>query len=254
MQEALLKTFRHAQRIREPEAFRPWLYRTVRNACLMRRRRRVDEPAHLQSLDELMPTPDGMMALDPPDPGRSPEDVVVNNRLKTPVAPGVPGAARARSAWSCSCARWKASRRARWPRCSHLGGEREDAAAPRAPVPAARARGGLAMTRQRLPHAAPFGHAGRSCRDLVEASPTTSAASSRPARCRGSSRIWRSCPCCDRFAGSLRKAIAVCKAAGQTRLPAPVQRRARKRITALLDAMAAPASARAKRPRATGVR
>lgn len=82
MQEALLKTYRHAQRIREPEAFRPWLYRTVRNACLMRRRRRVDEPARLQSLDELMPTPDGMMALDPPDRGRSPEDVVVNNRLK----------------------------------------------------------------------------------------------------------------------------------------------------------------------------
>jgi RNA polymerase sigma-70 factor (ECF subfamily) len=82
MQEALLKTFRHAQRIREPDAFRPWLYRTVRNACLMRRRRRVDEPAHLQSLDELMPTPDGMMALDPPDKGRSPEDLAANNRLK----------------------------------------------------------------------------------------------------------------------------------------------------------------------------
>jgi RNA polymerase sigma-70 factor (ECF subfamily) len=82
MQEALLKTYRHAQRIREPEAFRPWLYRTVRNACLMRRRRRVDEPARLQSLDELLPTPDGMMALDPPDRGRSPEDVAVNNRLK----------------------------------------------------------------------------------------------------------------------------------------------------------------------------
>jgi RNA polymerase sigma-70 factor (ECF subfamily) len=82
MQEALLKTYRHAQRIREPDAFRPWLYRTVRNACLMRRRRRVDEPVRLQSLDELLPTPDGMMALDPPDRGRSPEDVVVNNRLK----------------------------------------------------------------------------------------------------------------------------------------------------------------------------
>ena len=68
MQEALLKPYRHAQRIREPGAFRPWLYRTVRNACLMRRRRRVDEPARLQSLDELLPTPDGMMALDPPDP------------------------------------------------------------------------------------------------------------------------------------------------------------------------------------------
>lgn len=82
MQEALLKTFRHASRIREPEAFRPWLYRTVRNACLMRRRRRVDEPAHFVSLDELMPTPEGLMALDPPDPGRTPEDAAMNSRLR----------------------------------------------------------------------------------------------------------------------------------------------------------------------------
>jgi RNA polymerase sigma-70 factor (ECF subfamily) len=86
MQEALLKTYRHASRIREPEAFRPWLYRTVRNACLMRRRRRVDEPAHLVSLDELLPTPDGLMALDPPDPGRSPEDAAVNSRLRRRMA------------------------------------------------------------------------------------------------------------------------------------------------------------------------
>jgi RNA polymerase sigma-70 factor (ECF subfamily) len=82
MQEALLRTFRHAQRIRDPELFRPWLYRTVRNSCLMRRRRRVDEPKHLQSLDELLPTPGGLMALDPRDPGRSPEEVVVNTRLR----------------------------------------------------------------------------------------------------------------------------------------------------------------------------
>jgi RNA polymerase sigma-70 factor, ECF subfamily len=82
MQEALLKTYRHASHIREPEAFRPWLYRTVRNACLMRRRRRVDEPAHLVSLDELLPTPEGLMAMDLPDPGRSPEDIAVNSRLR----------------------------------------------------------------------------------------------------------------------------------------------------------------------------
>ena len=45
MQEALMKTYRYAGRIREPEAFRAWLYRTVRNACLMGRRKKVDEPA-----------------------------------------------------------------------------------------------------------------------------------------------------------------------------------------------------------------
>ncbi len=51
MQEALLKTYRHVGRIERPEAFRAWLYRTVRNACLMSRRRRVGEPAHIESLD-----------------------------------------------------------------------------------------------------------------------------------------------------------------------------------------------------------
>src|SRR5581483_2920806 len=35
MQEALLKTYRHVTQIRKPDAFRTWLYQTVRNACLM---------------------------------------------------------------------------------------------------------------------------------------------------------------------------------------------------------------------------
>jgi RNA polymerase sigma-70 factor (ECF subfamily) len=52
MQDALLKTYRHARHIRKPEAFRTWLYRTVRNACLMKRRRRVDEPSQHVSLDQ----------------------------------------------------------------------------------------------------------------------------------------------------------------------------------------------------------
>lgn len=40
MQEALLQTFRNAKHIREPKAFRSWLYRTVKNACLIGRRRK----------------------------------------------------------------------------------------------------------------------------------------------------------------------------------------------------------------------
>ena len=51
MQEALLKTYGHVNRIRKPDAFRTWLYQTVRNACLMKRRRRVDEPSQLVSLE-----------------------------------------------------------------------------------------------------------------------------------------------------------------------------------------------------------
>jgi RNA polymerase sigma-70 factor (ECF subfamily) len=51
MQDALLKTYQYVKRIDQPEAFRTWLYTTVRNACLMKRRRRVGEPAHFVSLE-----------------------------------------------------------------------------------------------------------------------------------------------------------------------------------------------------------
>jgi RNA polymerase sigma-70 factor (ECF subfamily) len=52
MQDALLKTYQHVRHIEEPAAFRTWLYSTVRNACLMKRRRRVGEPAQFVSLDQ----------------------------------------------------------------------------------------------------------------------------------------------------------------------------------------------------------
>jgi RNA polymerase sigma factor (sigma-70 family) len=51
MQDALLQTYKNARRIRQPKGFRTWLYRTVKNACLMSRRTRVDQPARLESLD-----------------------------------------------------------------------------------------------------------------------------------------------------------------------------------------------------------
>jgi len=52
MQDALLKTYRHVNSITDPEAFRTWLYTTVRNACLMKRRLHAGEPAHFVSLDQ----------------------------------------------------------------------------------------------------------------------------------------------------------------------------------------------------------
>lgn len=57
VQEALLQTFRHARGIREPRAFRSWLYRTVKNACLIGRRRSAARA--LSSLDG------GVEAVDP---------------------------------------------------------------------------------------------------------------------------------------------------------------------------------------------
>ena len=81
MQEALLKTYRYTSSIREPEAFRPWLHRTVKNACLMSRRKRAHEPPRLESLDQA-PAGHDRAAYDPPDPGRSPEQLVANTRLR----------------------------------------------------------------------------------------------------------------------------------------------------------------------------
>jgi RNA polymerase sigma-70 factor (ECF subfamily) len=52
MQDALLQTYTSARRIKKPDAFRTWLYRTVKNACLMSRRTSAHEPARKLSLDE----------------------------------------------------------------------------------------------------------------------------------------------------------------------------------------------------------
>ena len=75
MQDALLNTYRHVGQIKEPEAFRTWLYQTVRNACLMKRRRRVDEPAHLTSLEQGGTDADGEPAsMEVPDTSGRPAD------------------------------------------------------------------------------------------------------------------------------------------------------------------------------------
>jgi RNA polymerase sigma-70 factor (ECF subfamily) len=82
MQEALVKTYRYVSRIREPKAFRPWLYRTVRNACFMGRRRKAGEPTRLQSLDDVLPGSDGLTVPEIKDPGKTPEQLAENARLR----------------------------------------------------------------------------------------------------------------------------------------------------------------------------
>ena len=59
MQDALLKTYRYVSRIKEPEAFRTWLYTTVQNACRMKRRRHVGEPSRLTSIEQGATSGDG---------------------------------------------------------------------------------------------------------------------------------------------------------------------------------------------------
>lgn len=83
MQEALLKTYRYAAQIQQPEAFRTWLYRTVKNACLISRRKRVHAPDRVWSLDEPLVGPDGVMQpIDVEDHGRRPDEVLANTRLR----------------------------------------------------------------------------------------------------------------------------------------------------------------------------
>lgn len=82
MQEALVQTYRFVSRLRDVRAFRPWLYRTVRNACLMSRRKRVDEPRHVLSLDALLPGSDGRAPRETPGRDRNPEELVANAALR----------------------------------------------------------------------------------------------------------------------------------------------------------------------------
>jgi len=82
MQDALLKTYQHVQQLHDPEAFRTWLYTTVRNACQMKRRRRVGEPSHFVPLDD----PEGGPGIEVADRGKSAQqrlvDAAIDDRLR----------------------------------------------------------------------------------------------------------------------------------------------------------------------------
>lgn len=87
MQDALMKTFRHVKRIDDPSAFRTWLYRTVRNACLMKRRRRVGQPPRELSIEDLLPAGDGgAHAPEMAGSGRDPEAIAMNAALRRKLA------------------------------------------------------------------------------------------------------------------------------------------------------------------------
>lgn len=82
MQEALIKTYRYAGQIRDGAAFRPWLYRTVRNACLIARRKKVHEPRHIESLDAPTGPEERAPLREPTDPGRDPEQLAVSTQRR----------------------------------------------------------------------------------------------------------------------------------------------------------------------------
>jgi RNA polymerase sigma-70 factor (ECF subfamily) len=82
MQDALLKTYQHARGIEDPGAFRTWLYSTVRNACLMKRRRRAGEPATFASLEPGVPSSGGGAApVEMPDRSRPVDEQMINDSI-----------------------------------------------------------------------------------------------------------------------------------------------------------------------------
>ena len=84
MQDALLQTYRYVARIKRPEAFRTWLFATVRNACRMKRRRRVDEPRHHESLEQGLEAGDGESTpIDVEDYAMKPDEAAINAWLGT---------------------------------------------------------------------------------------------------------------------------------------------------------------------------
>ena len=104
MQEALIKTYRYVGRIREPAAFRPWLYRTVRNACLMgRRKKTIGSPREINMATRRI---QGKL----PNRWRTTRDC--GSASKEPS-----GHYRDRTARSCFSARSKVCRPATWPLC-----------------------------------------------------------------------------------------------------------------------------------------
>jgi RNA polymerase sigma-70 factor (ECF subfamily) len=81
MQDALLNTYRHVGQISDPEAFRTWLYSTVRNACLMKRRRRVGEPVKFVSLERGDETDTKRAPVDVVDPSRSADQKLIDGSV-----------------------------------------------------------------------------------------------------------------------------------------------------------------------------
>lgn len=80
MQDALVKTFQHVKRIETPDAFRTWLYTTVRHACSMKRRRRVGEPAGFVSIEQEPASDNGRVVAAVPDRAPSPDQQLFESR------------------------------------------------------------------------------------------------------------------------------------------------------------------------------
>jgi RNA polymerase sigma-70 factor (ECF subfamily) len=72
MQEVLYRSIGHLAKLQTPQELAVWLYTVTRNRCWRMRRKPASAPAHMLSLDELMPTDDELGLL-LKDTGKGPE-------------------------------------------------------------------------------------------------------------------------------------------------------------------------------------
>jgi RNA polymerase sigma-70 factor (ECF subfamily) len=79
VQDTLFQAFRSLKDLKDPRAFRSWLYRVASNACLMRRRKGKYEPERELSLEELMPDKVGAAS------AVIPEDEIIREEMRRKV-------------------------------------------------------------------------------------------------------------------------------------------------------------------------
>ena len=72
MQEVLSRSIHHLSKIQTPQQMAVWLYTVTRNRCWRMRRKPAHAPASIQSLEELMPSDEGLGLL-LQDAGQGPE-------------------------------------------------------------------------------------------------------------------------------------------------------------------------------------
>ena len=82
VQETFLSAYRNLKDFRGESSVSTWLYTIAAHACQRMRRKRKGEPDYKLSLDALIPTSDGEMAIQVPDEDLSPEERLEYKELR----------------------------------------------------------------------------------------------------------------------------------------------------------------------------
>jgi RNA polymerase sigma-70 factor (ECF subfamily) len=88
-QDTLIQAYRALKGVKDPRALRSWLYRVVSNACLMRRRKKKDEPQQELALEDLMPRGREDAEIQIPDVASLPDDELLRGEIQEAVHAGI---------------------------------------------------------------------------------------------------------------------------------------------------------------------